>query len=150
MSGSRGSGRPAPDVETVTAPVERRIVAAGSKSERETTVAIVDDRPLVLRRRGAGASTIRPTSPRWRAGPSASPARGSRRSSWWTTPSPSREGRRAPTSAEDDAADGDVAAVECQLSKRRVAEADGVGQVVDDGGEQDEVPGDAGADSTSK
>ena len=44
-----------PDVETVTAPVERRIVAAGSKSEREATVAIIDDRPLVLRHRGAGA-----------------------------------------------------------------------------------------------
>jgi hypothetical protein len=45
----------APDVETLTAPVERRIVAVGSKSEREATVAIIDDRPLVLRHRGGGA-----------------------------------------------------------------------------------------------
>jgi len=44
-----------PDVETLTAPVERRIVAVGSKSEREATVAIIDDRPLVLRHRGGGA-----------------------------------------------------------------------------------------------
>lgn len=45
----------APDVVTVTAAVERRVVARGSKSEREATVAIVDDHPLVLRHRGAGA-----------------------------------------------------------------------------------------------
>jgi hypothetical protein len=44
-----------PDVETLTAPVERRIIAVGSKSEREATVAIIDDRPLVLRHRGGGA-----------------------------------------------------------------------------------------------
>ena len=42
-----------PDVETLTAPVERRIIAVGSKSEREATV--IDDRPLVLRHRGGGA-----------------------------------------------------------------------------------------------
>jgi hypothetical protein len=46
---------PAPAVETVTAPVERRVVATGTKSEREATVAIIDGQPLVLRHRGAGA-----------------------------------------------------------------------------------------------
>ena len=40
---------------TVIAVVESRVVAAGSKSEREATVAEVDGRPLVLRRRGAMA-----------------------------------------------------------------------------------------------
>ena len=40
---------------TVVAPVERRPVAVGTKSEREATVAIVDGNPLVLRRRGASA-----------------------------------------------------------------------------------------------
>lgn len=50
-----GPGDPAPGIETVTAPVERRIVATGTKSEREATVAIVDGQPLVLRHRGAGA-----------------------------------------------------------------------------------------------
>ncbi|MGI8759493.1 MAG: hypothetical protein ACR2K0_09335 [Acidimicrobiales bacterium] len=47
----------APGVETVTvtAAVERRVVARGSKSEREATVAILGDHPLVLRHRGAGA-----------------------------------------------------------------------------------------------
>jgi hypothetical protein len=53
--GGRGAGGDPPSVETLTARVERRIVAAGTKSEREATVAIVDDQTLVLRHRGAGA-----------------------------------------------------------------------------------------------
>jgi hypothetical protein len=52
---SEPPGTGPPDVETLTAPVERRIVAVGTKSEREATVAIIDDRPLVLRHRGGGA-----------------------------------------------------------------------------------------------
>ena len=46
---------PSIETHTVIAPVERRTVARGSKSEREATVAIIDGRPLVLRRRGASA-----------------------------------------------------------------------------------------------
>ena len=42
-------------VTTVTAPVVRRMVAVGSKSEREATVVVLDGRPVVLRWRGAGA-----------------------------------------------------------------------------------------------
>jgi hypothetical protein len=53
--GPDAGGEPPPGVELVTARVERRIVAAGTKSEREATVAIVDDQTLVLRHRGAGA-----------------------------------------------------------------------------------------------
>ena len=42
-------------VTTVTALVVRRVVAVGSKSEREATVVVLDDQPVVLRWRGAGA-----------------------------------------------------------------------------------------------
>lgn len=42
-------------VTTVTALVVRRMVAVGSKSEREATVVVLDGRPVVLRWRGAGA-----------------------------------------------------------------------------------------------
>jgi hypothetical protein len=42
-------------VTTVTGPVVRRVVAVGSKSEREATVVVLDGRPVVLRRRDAGA-----------------------------------------------------------------------------------------------
>jgi hypothetical protein len=42
-------------VTTITALVVRRVVAVGSKSEREATVVILDDQPVVLRWRGAGA-----------------------------------------------------------------------------------------------
>lgn len=60
MSDRRGPRRardapPHDDRVTVTAPVERRVVARGSKSEREATVALVGDRVVVLRRRGAPA-----------------------------------------------------------------------------------------------
>jgi hypothetical protein len=53
--GGPGAGGDPTSVETLTARVERRIVAAGTKSERQATVAIVDDQTLVLRHRGAGA-----------------------------------------------------------------------------------------------
>jgi hypothetical protein len=42
-------------VTTVTALVVRRVVAVGSKSEREATVVVLDGQPVVLRWRGAGA-----------------------------------------------------------------------------------------------
>ena len=42
-------------VTTVTGPVVRRVVAVGSKSERQATVMVLDGRPVVLRWRGAGA-----------------------------------------------------------------------------------------------
>jgi hypothetical protein len=48
-------GAAADPTTTITASVVRRVVAVGSKSEREATVVVLDGRPVVLRWRGAGA-----------------------------------------------------------------------------------------------